>query len=109
MRNRILLLSIVCFSIGFAQAQTTEELTVLKEAKATELTSLEAQLKDLTATVDALKTEVADLTDKITPYPRWDIGAHGNFGFNFSNFSDWLSKDKPNTNAVALTLSLIHI
>ena len=64
MRNRILLLSIVCFSIGFAQAQTTEELTVLKEAKATELTSLEAQLKDLTATVDALKTEVADLTDK---------------------------------------------
>ena len=46
MRNRILLLSIVCFSIGFAQAQTTEELTVLKEAKATELTSLEAQLKD---------------------------------------------------------------
>ena len=85
MRNRILLLSIVCFSIGFAQAQTTEELTVLKEAKATELTSLEAQLKDLTATVDALKTEVADLTDKITPYPRWDIGARGNIGFNISN------------------------
>lgn len=102
MRNRILLLSIVCFSIGFAQAQTTEELTVLKEAKATELTSLEAQLKDLTATVDALKNEVADLTDKITPYPRWDIGARGNIGFNISNYSDWLSKESPNTNAISI-------
>ena len=44
MRNRILLLSIVCFSIGFTQAQTTEELTVLKEAKATELTSVDHPL-----------------------------------------------------------------
>lgn len=105
MRNRLILLAFICFSIGGLQAQTTEELTVLKETKAAELTTLEAQLKDLTANVDALKAEVADLTDKITPYPRWDIGAHGNFGFNFSNFSDWLSKDKPNTNAVALTFT----
>ncbi len=101
MRNRILL-SIVCFSFGLTQAQTTEELTVLKEAKAAELTTLEAQLKDLTGQVDALKTEVADLTDKITPYPRWDIGARGNIGFNISNYSDWLSKESPNTNAVSI-------
>lgn len=102
MRNRILLLSIACFSIGLTQAQTTEELTALKETKAAELTTLEAQLKDLTATVDALKTEVADLTDKITPYPRWDIGARGNLGFNISNFSDWLSKEASNTNAISI-------
>lgn len=102
MSNRILLTALVCFSIGITQAQTTEELTILKEAKATELTSLEAQLKDLTATVDALKTEVADLTDKITPYPRWDIGARGNIGFNIANYSDWLSKESSNTNAVSI-------
>jgi Protein of unknown function (DUF3078) len=105
MRNRILSLAIVCFTIGTLGAQTTEEMIALKEAKAAELTGLEAQLTELTGKVDALKTEVADLTDKITPYPRWDIGAHGNFGFNFSNFTDWLSKDKPNTNAVALTFT----
>ncbi len=102
MRNRFLLMAIVCISIGTTKAQTTEELTVLKDAKATELTSLEAQLKDLTASVDALKTEVADLTDKITPYPRWDIGARGNIGFNISNFSDWLSKESPSTNAISI-------
>lgn len=102
MRNKILLLSIVCFSIGLTQAQTTDELTILKEAKAAELTTLEAQLKDLTSTVDALKTEVAALTDKITPYPRWDIGARGNIGFNISNFSDWLSKESSNTNAISI-------
>lgn len=102
MRNRFLLMAIVCISIGTTKAQTTEELTVLKDAKATELTSLEAQLKDLTASVDALKTEVADLTNKITPYPRWDIGARGNIGFNISNFSDWLSKESPSTNAISI-------
>ena len=50
MRNRILLLSIVFASFGMTQAQTTEELMVLKDAKSAELTTLEAQLKDLTAT-----------------------------------------------------------
>lgn len=102
MRNRIILLSIICFSFGITHAQTTEELTILKDAKVAELTSLESQLKDLTGMVDALKTEVADLTDKISPYPRWDIGARGNIGFNISNYSDWLSKESSNTNAVSI-------
>lgn len=102
MRNSLLSLAIACFSIGALGAQTTEELTAIKEAKAAELTGLEAQLTELTGKVDALKTEVADLTDKITPYPRWDIGARGNIGFNISQFSDWLSKESPNTNAVSI-------
>lgn len=102
MRNRILSLAIACFSIGALGAQTTEEMIALKEAKAAELTGLEAQLTDLTGKVEALKTEVADLTDKITPYPRWDIGARGNIGFNISQYSDWLSKESPNTNAVSI-------
>ena len=102
MRNRLLGLAIACFSFGALGAQTTEEMIALKEAKAAELTGLEAQLTDLTGKVEALKTEVADLTDKITPYPRWDIGARGNIGFNISQYSDWLSKESPNTNAISI-------
>ena len=105
MRKGILILAIACFGIGTTIAQTTEELIALKEAKAAELTVLEAELAALTDSVDALKVVVEDLTDKVTPYPRWDIGAHGNIGFNVSNFSDWLSKDSPNTNAVSLTFT----
>lgn len=105
MRKCFLMLALATLMLTGLHAQTIEEMTSLKEAKAAELSTLEGQLKDLTGKVDALKTEVADLTDKITPFPRWDIGAHGNFGFNFSNFNDWLSKDKPNTNAVALTFT----
>lgn len=105
MRKGILLLAFACFGFGTITAQTTEELIALKEAKAAELTVLEAELAALTDSVDALKVVVEDLTDKVTPYPRWDIGAHGNIGFNVSSFSDWLSKDTPNTNAVSLTFT----
>lgn len=106
MRNRIsILATLICFSIGTLIAQTSEELVALQAAKAAELAALEGQLTELTATVDALKTEVADLTDQITPYPRWDIGARGNIGFNISNFSDWLSKESPNTDAVSIAFT----
>ena len=104
--NRILTTMIMtCFIPVMMNAQSIEELTALKDAKAAELTALEAQLKDITGQVDALKVEVENLTDQVTPYPRWDIGAHGNVGLNISNFSDWLSKEAPNTNAVALTFT----
>ena len=105
MRKGIFCVILVCFAFGTLSAQTTEELTAIKEAKQAELTTLEAELTALTATVDALKVEVEELTDKITPYPRWDAGAHGNIGLNISNFSDWLSKDSPNTNAVSLSFT----
>ncbi|MDZ4747543.1 MAG: DUF3078 domain-containing protein [Saprospiraceae bacterium] len=103
MRRRLSgLIALACLSIGTISAQTTEELMAIQAAKAAELATLEGQLTDLTATVDALKTEVAGLTDQITPYPRWDIGARGNIGFNISNFNDWLSKESPNTNAISI-------
>ena len=102
MRNLLLCMAMAWLSIGALGAQTTEEMIAMKEAKAAELTGLEAQLTDLTGKVEALKTEVADLTDKITPYPRWDLGARGNIGFNISQYSDWLSKESPNTNAISI-------
>lgn len=97
-----LLFILVAFTVT---GQTTEELMTLKAAKAAELASMETQLTELTGKVDALKTEVADLTDKITPYPRWDLAAQGNIGFNISNFNDWLSKASPSTSAINIAFT----
>ena len=102
MKNRIPTLLIACFFFGSLHGQTIEELTAIHVPKSAELTALEAQLKDVTGKVDVLKAEIATLTDQITPYPRWDIGASGNLGFNFSMFNDWLSKSTPNTSAVTV-------
>lgn len=84
---------------GTAQSQTQEELLVLKAAKEAELAAIEPELKALAAQADALKAEIATLTEQTTPYPRWDVGALGNAGLNFASFSDWLSKSNPNTTA----------
>lgn len=86
-------------------AQTTEELQAMKEEKAAELSKLNGELSELTDKVDALKAEVANLNDQLTPYPRWDKGILGNLGLNFSTFNDWLLRDKPNTSAVNIGFS----
>lgn len=80
-------------------SQTEEELLAKKMAKEAELALLQPQLNDLTVKVDALKSEIQVLTEQTTPYPRWDVGALGNAGFNFASFSNWLSKSSPNTTA----------
>ncbi|MEM8527404.1 MAG: DUF3078 domain-containing protein [Bacteroidota bacterium] len=86
-------------------AQNTDELMAQKEAKAKELAELEGQLGDLQGKVDALKGEVASLTDQLTPYPRWSTGLLGTVGLNVAGFSNWLSKDQPNTNATTIGLT----
>jgi hypothetical protein len=84
----------------FSYAQTPQDvLLATKRMKEAELTALEPQLKDLSAKVDVLKAEIESLKEQTTPYPRWEKGAFGNAGFNFSSFSDWLSKSSPNTTA----------
>lgn len=105
--NKLFTLVLLCtiFSGHLLMAQTTEELQATKEMKAKELSGLEGELKDLTAKVDGLKAEVADLTDKLTPYPRWEKGLLGNVGLSFTEFSDWLPKDKPSTSAVNIGLT----
>ena len=87
------------FFMTFLNAQTQEELLAQKAAKEAELAILEPQLKDLSAKTEALKADIAVLTEQTTPYPRWDVGALGNAGVNFASFSDWLSKSSPNTTA----------
>lgn len=93
---------IFCFSL---QAQTIEELKAQKAAKEAELAPLQAQLAELTGKVDALKSDVATLTDKVTPYPRWDVGALGNLGLSISGFNNWFPKSTPNTTAVNIGFS----
>ena len=90
-------IAIFCFSL---QAQTVEELKAAKAAKEAELAPLEAQLAEIAGKVDALKADMADLTEKVTPYPRWDIGAAGNLGLSISGFNNWYPKGTPNTTAV---------
>ncbi len=105
MYKRHLYLLISLLSFGALRAQTVEEMTALKDAKSAELATLQTQLDALTTQVDGLTAEVDDLTDKITPYPRWDIGGHGNIGLNISQYSNWLSKSSPNTAALSVGIT----
>lgn len=105
-RITLLFTALLLFTIQSLTAQTVEELTAQKEAKAAELSTLEAQLKELTGQVDALKGEVASLTDQITPYPRWNVGALGTVGLNFTGFNDWLQREQPNTTAATIGFTL---
>lgn len=93
-------------SIFVLNAQTIEEMTAQKAAKTTELTALESELATLQGKVDGLKAEVADLTEKTTPYPRWTTGSFGTVGFNFTRFNDWFQKDQPNTSAANIGFAL---
>ncbi len=102
-RHFYLMIAMFCF--GSLTAQTVEEMTALKETKSAELAILQTQLDEITAQVEGLTAEVDDLTDKITPYPRWDIGGHGNIGLNISQYSNWLSKSSPNTAATSLGIT----
>ncbi len=105
MYKRHIYVLLAVLSFGFLNAQTIEELTALKETKSAELSTLQAQLDELTGQVDALTAEVDNLTDQITPYPRWDIGGHGNIGINLSQYSDWLNRSSPNTIATSLGIT----
>jgi len=104
-KNVLITLAVWLTVIIAVTAQTTEEMQAMKDAKVAELAVLQPELDSIKGKVDALTAAIADLTDKITPYPRWDIGASGNLGFNFSDFTNWLSKDSPNTTGLTFTFA----
>lgn len=102
-------LFLTLFSFFFTQlvtAQTIQELTATKDAKAAELAKASAELEALTATVNGLAGEVAALTDQITPYPRWDRGMLGSVGLSLTNFDNWLSKDASNISATNIGVTM---
>ncbi|MBV6652488.1 MAG: DUF3078 domain-containing protein [Mameliella sp.] len=86
-------------------AQTTEELQAEKAAKTVTLDSLKKDLNALQKEVSKLESDVASITDQLTPYPRWKKGVLGNIGLNFTTFSDWLPKDQPSTSAVNIGIT----
>lgn len=87
-------------------AQEINELQNLFNSKSKQLDSLKTHLKTVTTHTDSLSKEVAKLKDKITPFPRWKFGLFGTTGVNFSTFSDWLSKETPNTSAANIGLTV---
>ncbi|MEO1261200.1 MAG: DUF3078 domain-containing protein [Bacteroidota bacterium] len=105
-KNLLLLLVFSMVSFQFVHAQTVEELTAQKEAKAAELAKLEAELAEVQGKVDGLKGEVSALTEQLTPYPRIKTGLSGTIGLNFATFNDWLPKDQSNTSAITIGTSM---
>jgi len=105
MKNILITLALWVVALAAANAQTTEEMQAMHAAKSAELAALQPVLDSVQGRVDALTSDLEDLEDKITPYPRWDIGATGTLGFNFSDYTDWLSKDSPNTTGLTLSFA----
>ncbi|HKK77148.1 MAG TPA: DUF3078 domain-containing protein [Saprospiraceae bacterium] len=105
--KKVLTLIVLSFGvITFSWSQeTTEELQQTKTAKTAELEEAEAQLKEIQSQVNGLKSDLAQIKEQLTPYPRWKKGLLSNIGLNFSNFNNWLPKDQPSTSAVNIGLS----
>jgi len=104
--KKVILAMAICLALILpSHAQTIEEMQALKTSMAADLAALQPTLDSMKAVADALTAQMADLLEKITPYPRWDNGASGNLGFNFSSFNDWLSKSSPNTTAFNIAIA----
>jgi hypothetical protein len=103
--KHLIVLSISLLYTLILSGQTQEDLLARKAEKEAELATLQPQLTELTGKVNTLKNEIDLLTDQTKPYPRWDVGAYGNAGFNLAQFTNWLSKASPNTTAFTIGLT----
>jgi hypothetical protein len=86
-------------SIGFANAQTLDELKAMKAEKAKMAAEIQSQ-------ADALKGEVAGLTEKITVMSGWRKGLFGGVGFNLNNSNGWATNAIKNSSAASLSGAL---
>ena len=94
MFKKLLFLGIATLFTSLISAQTSDELKSLKAEK-------EAQLS-------TLKSEIADIDAKITaldPPPAWQFGSLGTLGINFSQFSNWVATQNPNTSTSTIGFS----
>ena len=83
----IILTAVVCL-----QAQTLEELEVLKKAKKDSISKLEKDLKSIQKQIDA--------------FPGWETGAHGTVGLNIATFNNWFQKNVPNSAGGAIGITI---
>ena len=87
------ILSLLCSGAIFAQ-ETPVDVDAIKA----EIAAKQGQIKSLEGEVEAL-------TAKIPPTYGWTKGAAGVLGLNFSQFSEWLGAENPNTYASSLGFS----
>lgn len=104
-KGLVLLLLMTSFLGSNLMAQNVEALQQQKTSKADSLKAVQAELKALQGQAAALKTDIANITEQLTPYPRWNKGLLSNIGLNFSNFNNWFPKDHPSTSAVNIGFS----
>ena len=88
MVKRIVLFLAVVFTANLASAQTIEELKANLATKQAALAEAKANFDALTGEVDALKTEIANLSG-------WQLGGLATLGLNFSQFDNWFSAVNP--------------
>ena len=108
MKKGLVLYLLMTCTLGsnlMAQVQDTTQLKLEKTAKADSLKKVQAELKALQGQADALKKDIASITEQLTPYPRWSKGVLSNIGFNLSNFNNWFPKDQPSTSAVNINFT----
>ncbi len=106
MKKGLVLLFLMTSFLGTnLMAQNVEALQQQKASKADSLKAVEAELKALQGQAATLKKGIANITEQLTPYPRWKKGLLSNIGLNFSNFNNWFPKDQPSTSAVNIGFS----
>lgn len=81
--KKVFLTFILLIGVSYLNAQTKEELKALKKEKTDSISALKAKEDAIQAEIDAL--------------PGWRFKATGTIGGSISGFSNWYSKESPNS------------
>lgn len=81
--KKVFLAFILLIGVSYLNAQTKEELKALKKEKTDSISALKAKEDAIQAEIDAL--------------PGWRFKATGTIGGSISGFSNWYSKESPNS------------
>ena len=98
MIKKLLLLGLSLMIIVNVSGQTEEELKALKASEEGNIGALQAQ-------IDSIKGVVSGIDAQLVKFPRWETGAFGVIGINFSGFNDWLSRDQSNITTNSFSFS----
>lgn len=97
--KKIFLMSCLCLAAWTMKAQTLDELKTMKAEK-------EGMAAAKQAEADAIKAEIADLTNKITIMSGWRTGVFGALGFSFNQSNNWQTNAFKNSTSAAFSGSL---
>ena len=92
-------LTFVKYSYAQESESTFDYLKKRKKEKQAQLDSLNKTWKPIKKEADKIQVEIKLLEDSLKVYPIWKKGIFGTVGFNFTRFSNWLSKKESNTSA----------